>query len=96
MVEGIPVVFPKVAACHPLDLDAVGQRVAALALQVLALLRGEIGEEVIEVADRVLVMVEGRIVGNIRASDLNSEQLAAIMSQTNASTAEQEMTRTIQ
>jgi simple sugar transport system ATP-binding protein len=51
-------------------------------------------EEVIEVADRVLIMVEGRIVGNVRTSDLNSEQLSAIMSQTTAPTVEQG--RTIQ
>jgi simple sugar transport system ATP-binding protein len=39
-------------------------------------------EEVIEVADRVLIMVEGRIQREVIANELNAEQLSEIMSQT--------------
>ena len=41
-------------------------------------------EEVIEVADRVLIMVDGRIVQEERAADLTAESLAEIMSRPSA------------
>ncbi len=44
-------------------------------------------EEVVDVADRVLVMVEGTIVLDVRASDLTAEQLADIMSGASATPA---------
>ncbi|GGI31329.1 MULTISPECIES: sugar ABC transporter ATP-binding protein [Bradyrhizobium] len=41
-------------------------------------------EEVVEVADRVLIMVEGAIAGEVMADALSSEELSEIMSRTGA------------
>jgi simple sugar transport system ATP-binding protein len=37
-------------------------------------------EEILEVADRVVIMAEGRVVGQVRASDVNTKMLAEMMS----------------
>ena len=64
-VEGeelVPGAFGQVAAGQPVDRDAVGQRLAALLLQRLALARGERGEEIV-VADIALVEEMELLVG---------------------------------
>jgi len=48
-------------------------------------------EEVIEVADRVLIMVEGRILHEDKASNVSPESLSDIMSQTGLSDSERQM-----
>ena len=66
-----------------IDIGARGAISAALrryAEDLAVVLSSSDPEEVIEVADRVLVMVEGSIVRDIAANTLSSEELAEIMS----------------
>ncbi|MEM7442385.1 MAG: sugar ABC transporter ATP-binding protein [Pseudomonadota bacterium] len=73
-----------------IDIGARGLISAALreySERVPVLLCSSDPEEVIEVADSVLIMVDGAIVHHGRSSDLSAEQLAGIMGQTANGTA---------
>src|SRR5690606_3753961 len=57
-VEGVPVVFLEVGAAEPLHRQPIGQRIAALSANGLALARGQGFEEFLEAGIALIVPVK--------------------------------------